>query len=58
MKFEALKTEDKKAALEFISKHLESKERLNAGIQNLGGVYTVEVSRPTSDCADGADKST
>jgi hypothetical protein len=50
--YEAIKTDDKQAALDFLAKHLESKEPVNAGIQNLDGVYTVEVSKPIKASVD------
>lgn len=53
MDYEAIRTEDKASALEFLAKHLESRERLNAGIQHLDGIYTIEVSKPSdhpSEC--------
>ena len=58
MKGETLRTEDKQFALALLERHLDSAEPVNACIQNLNGVYTIEVSRPTNDPGepDGADQ--
>jgi hypothetical protein len=50
-----VRTDDKTTALAVLERCLASKELLNARIQNLDGVYSIEVSRPTND-ADPDDE--
>jgi hypothetical protein len=52
-KIDAIRTRDRGAALAFLSHFLDSPEPVNAGLQNLDGAYTVEVSRPTDDEENG-----
>jgi len=42
----ATKTDDKTVAMMILERCLESKKPLNVGIENLDGVYTIEVSTP------------
>jgi hypothetical protein len=48
---ESIRTADRQCALAFLEQFLESPEHVNAGIQKAGDTYTIEVSRPTDDCA-------
>jgi hypothetical protein len=48
---EIVNTGDKGVAMALLERCLASKELLNARIQNLDGVYSIEVSRPTDDSA-------
>jgi hypothetical protein len=43
------KTDNKTVAMMILDQCLASKEHLNVGIQNLDGVYAIEVSRPTDE---------
>jgi len=48
----SVRTKDKAVALAFLEPYLESESEIDARIQNLDGLYVVEISRPT----DSGDK--
>lgn len=48
-----LKTGDKRLAVELVERCLESAVPMNARVQHLDGVYSVEVSAFTKRCLDG-----
>jgi hypothetical protein len=49
---ESIRTDSRQAALALLERCLDSKEYVNAGIQNADGVYAVEVSQPIDEIDD------
>ena len=51
MRHETMQTDDRATAMSFLNRLLDTPETVNAEISHLNGVYSIEVSCPTDDCA-------